>query len=1629
VFVLATGPNGGTVIQRGAWVKSDGSFQINQLPVGEYELRVRASGFSTTSQQGVFIDEAKTSRLKSPIHLALLDPSLNIASNTRVFTPKEIPHFWINATGSNAATVRIYCKDIFALMSNASQNSLEFSADLNLYKPYDTKKHRLFEHEKPLQTLTRKLTSDGDDWSHAEFKLNHALPVGEYMVVAEVSNPQKKTDWNLMWFSVSKLGLIVKQAPEQTLVRAIDLETLQPLSQVAVELRDKEHLTQVPLSTMRTGKDGFAHFPGVVKPRNSGLLAFGQNGENRAFGSVDYWSPNNPTYQTYFYTERPIYRLGQTVYFKGITRLQTPNGLKTPHSGLPVKIAIEDPDNTPLWEGKFTANAFGSFNGVYTIPADAKTGAYQVTLTYPDQTMTYHRFEVAQYRKPEYQVEVMPLQTRIIAGNKAKARIKASYYFGAPVTHARIKYSIYADTDWTGRNQLMPRPDYYSYFDSWTDDEEGENDSYAGAFISEGYAQTDETGEAVIEYDTQPVKLDRSQPYGSDYRDKRYTVQAEVTDLSRIAVVGSGAQSVAAGNFTLFVTPRADVIRAGEALQATVTAVDYQGRPVANRTVDLSLTRWLWDSVKSEYRGSLVLTTKTVTTNAKGQAIVSLPTTPQTWTDTYYLSAETKDDNGHVLYDQSSVWIASPNYPYVRDGQSALQEAFSVKLDKPVYQPGDVAKVMITAPFSGKEHGEVIVAIEGGKLHRLQTLPMNATAKMVEIPIDPSYAPNVYVTATLVGPKRQFYNQSTLLKVSPETHFLKLGIQTDKPKYKPGDTATYTITATNAQGKPAANTELSLGVVDESIYAIRPEAAPDIRKFFYARIENMVSTFSSFPEDYSGGPDKIEPRVRKDFRDMATWLPNLVTNAQGIATAKVKLPDNLTTWRATVRGITQDTAAGSAVAKTVATQDLLVRLALPRFYTQYDEGLLSAIVHNYTDRPQHVHLTLTPSAQFGIQQALSQDLTVQPDQAARYDWHATIRQPGTGKLLVKAIGQTDGDALELQVPIQTLGVEITQAISGILKGDAEQLNLPYKLPVGTSPELANVLISVSNSSLGPVLGGFNSLIHYPYGCTEQTMSRLIPAVIAKTLNQKLGVPMNAMLDQRFDAIAQQALAKLKSYHHDDGGWGWWQYDQSDAYLTAYVMDGLWALHEVGYPIAAGALPDRWEGEGINFLQNNLRQLMRQLNDPKIASDRATQMDRLVDLAYLHYVLSLYHQKLKVDDHSFWSKRLTDAPPEALAYLTLAFQRQGDKPMAQRCYQALNRLAQPVDDMLSWEHTPALLKLLHLKQMDYSYRFTDVETTALGLRATAAMEAGQPGDSDSSKKLDALERWLLLHHDERSDHNQLTGNADDAERETGGWENTKTTATVLRAMMEKSLAQKDQPTDSHFTLSSNLWEAMKSFTPETWYMPAQTINKPLSQISGQTVHMEKQGPGRLTYSSLLRYSLALKPGSPIPQKPMPAGLQLQRAFYRIQAEPVGPQGTMRLKTQPITDGKVHAGETVLMRVSINSPMALPYAMLNIPLPSGGEVISNDPRESQLDQDAQTSNDFQYEWNNWWWSHQDVLDHQVVMFARSIPVGKSEMHALVRMELPGRFQMNPVKLEGMYTRRIKAYSTLDQLEVVE
>lgn len=1614
VYAMAFGPRNGPQVERGVWINNDGTFRIDQLPQGEYQIKLRATGYATEYVNGIFIEDGKTTAIAKPVHLSLIEPGLNLASNIRVFTSKETPHFWANATASKNVKVRIYRSDILKLAREEAFQKwgYELTNTLDLYRNSEKKFTPPFANQTPIAELTRDLQQDENDSARAEFKLNKHLPAGDYVVYGEATgvNSTKHT-YDVSWFNVSDVGLVVWQAPDKTLVRALDLNTLKPLEGTKINIyqgHEKESQKKT-LATAVTGKDGFTecHVQRADNSSSFNLLVTGSYGSNLAYGAMNYWRGSGDKTQTYFYTDRPVYRLGQTVNFKGIARTVAPSGFKNPGKNLELKVAIEDPNNEELFSGKIKTSEHGSFNGLYSIPADGKTGAYSINITYPDGTTAYENFEVAQYKKPEYQVEVTPLKPRYIAGEKVKAKIHASYFFGGPVANASVKYSVYSSTDWSSRWNLKARPDYYSYFDDWDNGEEGDYE-YSGDYVSEGTVTTDANGEAIVEVETKKPTPTGDFANTSEYRDKKYKVEAEVTDISRMTVVSSGTAKVTAGNFCVFVTPASYVAKVGDNLEASVEAVDYEGKPVANQAVDVRLSRNPWDASTYRFRGEELVAEGKVQTDAQGKAKFVFLVKDHFATDTYYVSAKTTDKGGNLIGDVSSIWIASPQYPYVLSGNSAQQEPVSMRFDKDIYKPGETARLMLSAPVNGTEGAQAVLTIDGSTIYSHKIIPLTSTAQLIEIPIEEKYAPNVFAKVVLVTKKHQFYTQTKIIKVSPENNFLNVQVSTDKKRYQPGETVNYTIKATKADGKPASNAEVSLGVVDESVYSIRPEFAKDIKKFFYSKREDMVEVACSFPEQYSGGPDKIEPRVRKDFKDTAFWQPNLITDENGIVTAKVQLPDNLTTWRATVRAVSMNTDVGSTINKILSTQDVLVRLALPRFFSEGDKGLVTCIVHNYSEREQNIKLSAIIGRQLSTTAPLNATFKVAPEKAYRHSWPVSVISPGQVTISVKAVGDTRGDAMEVKLPVRPLGIPAFIVKSGVLTADSDKVDLRIQ-PPQKGDSNSKVSLTVASSSMGPVLGSFDSLIDYPYGCTEQTMSRLVPSIVAFQLQKNLDMPVSAKQKQRFKEVFKLSMQKLTDHHHADGGWGWWVDDQSNLYLTSHVVEGLLLLKECDYPISPELI-----SSGQKWLQKNVSELVKQMRDPKVVVDQYDFREKRTDIARSLFAMSLTGQKPDAQICQWLQADMNKLTPEALSYMTVALKNTHQDSLANSFYKRLVELANTAEDTLDWDHTINLSKKLNTQTpntvgVEYTYRFTGVETTALALRAVLAMEPG------NFQRVEAIKHWLLM------------------QRGKDGWENTKTTSEVFLVLLKDDLLNRTAK-DTNFlldALSNGSVVAALKFDSKSRYTGESKI-----RIDGESqtidsknglVTLKKEGPGRLYYNLLQTYFKKLKPNENTDQEALPKGLKVSRKFFRLQSVKEASTGVIHFKTVPIDGGAIKSGETILMKVYIDSPVRVPYIIVESPLPSGSEVVAGHKNEELEGQSGGTA--IEGDWGQPWWTHQDILDDRIVFFGTEMPAGKSEFHTLLRMELPGEVQLNPVSFEGMYTKSVRGYSMVDALNITD
>ena len=250
-------------------------------------------------------------------------------------------------------------------------------------------------------------------------------------------------------------------------------------------------------------------------------------------------------------------------------------------------------------------------------------------------------------------------------------------------------------------------------------------------------------------------------------------------------------------------------------------------------------------------------------------------------------------------------------------------------------------------------------------------------------------------------------------------------------------------------------------MVDEAIYAVRPDLVKPPEKVFYASTWNKVftqfSTSTGSPAtpastrwnstrlraptrlaDFKNPGQVVVPEVRKYFPDTIYWMPTLVTDASGKARATFTFPDSLTTWRATARAVTRNTVVGQVTQKVITRKNLILRLALPRFLTQGDTATVTGIVHNYlaTEKTTRVSLEVQ-----GVELASPAETSVNipSNGEATVNWTVRASKIATATFLGKALTDEESDALELQIPVRPWGLQLNATLSGSLgRGEGER---------------------------------------------------------------------------------------------------------------------------------------------------------------------------------------------------------------------------------------------------------------------------------------------------------------------------------------------------------------------------------------------------------------------------------------------------------------------------------------------------------------------------------------------------------------------------------------------------------------
>jgi len=1409
------------------------------------------------------------------------------------------------------------------------------------------------------------------------------LPSGLYLLRMRSNEISRSSQWlDARLLIVATANLTLKTTPAEALVWLTDLESGQPVANVPITVYD-EMFNNIGQGT--SDSDGLAHLDlPLPAERYVQRYVIAQDNQNFAISENNWGSdvypydfgirthytlqPGQPT--VYLYTDRPLYRPGQNVYFKGIVRVNDDLDYGLPEEQ-EVEVTIESYKGK-IYEDTLSLSEFGTFDGDVTLDEDATLGNYYIEVRFPESedSIGGRSISVAEYRKPEFQVDLQTSQSEVLDGDTFDAIITAEFFSGGAVADAAVSW-VLSSQPYT----FFPSGEYsrFSFIDRDRDTAYWLRSPFDyGHIVAEGEARTDENGELLLKLPVDLSETDASQ---------RYSLEATVIDLAGNAVSIRSDIIAHLSEFYVGIRPNRYVGRVGDEQSFNLVVLDWKSNPIPGEELEVAIVERRWHSVQEEddagrtiWTSSVeeipIVTLTDVIVDDTGRASVSfIP--PRA--GVYRAKVMATDSRGTDIQSSAYLWVSGGDYVSWRQTND---HSFQLILDRQSYLPGDTAEIMIASPFQGETYA--LITVERGHVMRKDVVKLSSNSAVYKLPITADMAPNVYISVIVIkgvdetSPMPDYRMGMTEITIDTREQVLFVELAPDEANVGPGDEVTYNVRTTDIMGRPA-RAELSMALVDLAALTLTSPNAPPMVDYFYS--QRSLSVFTAMPLTFSvdafiaeldeqakggggGGGDMGVMEVREEFPDTAFWEAHVVTDDNGEAIVNVTLPDSLTTWRMDTRAVTIDTLVGQTTVDIVSSKPLLVRPQTPRFFVAGDQLLLGTAVHNNTSRSLNVSVVLEAKG-VTIEADATQEVIIMAGSQALVRWPVTVESTADRvDLIFRASGGGYTDAsrptlgtLEGQgIPVLRYEVPETIATAGHLTSGGSRTE-SISLPVFPDFEVkeGQLTINLAPSLAAGLTDGLTYLEHFPYECVEQTISRFLPNVIITRTLKEAGLS-DPDLEANLEAQVNIALQRLYNQQHVDGGWGWWPNNDSNPLSTAYVVQGMVEAKESGYSVNEEVIDD-----AVEFLVNQLEY---------VGSLEATY--RLNRQAYILYVLTRAGY-LPVSDIVQLYEARQSLSLFARGYLAQALHAIDPHDP---------RLDTLVSDFVNHAALSATGTHWDETYWDYWNWNTNTRTTAIILDTLVKI------DPENSLSVNVV-RWLMLN------------------RDSGRWRGTQETAWVLMALTRWIAATGELSPQYIYEAALNGQSLGGGTADVTTLRTSNELNVEVGVLLADEINRltiaRNNGPGTLYYTTYLTLSLPVEE-----VKALDRGITISRGYFHPDD-----------RDTPITE--IVQGEIFLGRLTIVAPHDLHYVFIEDPLPAGAELIDQSLKTSQ-----QVSAPARYDWDDiylqgwgwWYFDHVELHDEKVVLSSSYLPAGVYEYTYLVRASFPGTYRVIPPTSREFY-----------------
>lgn len=1304
--------------------------------------------------------------------------------------------------------------------------------------------------------------------------------------------------------------------------------------------------------------------------------------------------------KVFLFTDRGLYKPGETVTFRGIDR-QLEYGIYKPYTGS-YEITVEGSEDiiTKL-TGTTTSNG-GSY-GSFTIPQNAMPGTYFIRYKTGDSYNTTS-FTVANFQRLRFESSVTFPDRFFYMGDDLSASLSANYLAGGSLGGAH--YSYY----WT--SQVIPfnpkgpwelwrfGPDYDGYRN----------------YISQGQGTLSSGGTDTLSQKTE------SRVEGAP---ELYRVETSVQDAARQEIAAVASAIVHPGEY--YIGSRIDkgslrnidkrsssasarILSAGDKASLSWALVKPDGTFFAaprgwKGSVKAQLVRYEWKTARQAGVGGQVNLVWEKTENIETEQTIDLSavkgdlsgvinfTPSQSGLWEVRLSSE--DPQGRKILTKYQFYVSGAGW--VRWGSDDA-DIISITTDKTMYTPGEKAVLLVRSPLP---RGKYLLTIEREGIISEKIIDLEGSAQTIEIPIDESHIPIVYVALSSYtvrsAPANNTYNEPDLDKpkglfgltsifVDTSSRQYTVDIEPVKGVYGPAEEAEVELKVTQ-NGKPVQGVELSFLAVDRGVVDLINYHVPDPLAYFYSRynfplavagadsrsllIDPVTYSLADLQGGDADGDDKLGETERKDWRATAVFEPYLVTNHQGKVTVKFKLPDSLTTYRCTAVAAGVD-RFGIQEKDLRVSAPLVATAALPRQLRWRDTGSASLILTNLERSSVEAEVSLaienaggnTPSG-LVVDGDAKKKIKIPPGETREVLFNIAAVAPGEAKLTFTLRSPKVNERIIHTLNVSRPVLYETVKTIGNLGNDKtfmeEGIVLPSAIPEGTG----SLSVSVSASRLALLKEAVNYLLDYPYGCLEQRTARLLPLVSFGEHLDAFGLEtrvanVKQLIDDELNLIGKNQLS--------DGSYPYWPGGRyGDFYVTLRVAHIVHLARQKGY-----ALPD--------------------------TIDTKAMMNYLTSSEYAHkYVKNNYF----LYGYTLWVRAMykENVGTEISNYLKL-----GNK---------IGISGYGFAGMAAMEINRTNIAVTAKNEIK---RFIRPGTRTLDI--TDTYESVEQYWGYNTNKY-ALALMLYYSLEPESDMTTRLANSLLERQRRGSWGNTSTNYWAILAYSWISDAESKQETNftSNTTLSGTLLQnaTFRSYGGVPVSNVFNLDEEPLKNISRDKLlplRIEKSGPGTLYYTASLRYGLA----SELAQA-RDEGISV---FVKTYDE----------NGSEVNDGVLIAGKTYIRKAVVSTSRARTSLALRVPVPSGAEIIDAAFVTSSTQPPKEEDQEEVY---NWYQPGsrpvQFVMNDEVQFHWGYFKQGRQEVEFRFRAVMPGIYPTPAASAECMYEEEIFGRSNGELIQIIK